>query len=97
MITAVDDSTKPLAPMIAAWTGKPPSMATPDSKAQQSSTWAAPRPKISLRSDHSLAGRISSPMMNRNITTPSSATWRIASGSANSLSPNGPITRPAAR
>ncbi len=36
-------------------------------------------------------GRISRPMTNRNITTPSSATCRIACGSLNQPNPNGPI------
>ena len=97
MITAVDDSTKPDAPMIAAAGGKPYAMPTPDSSAPQMITCTAPSPKMSRRIAHSLAGRISSPIRNRNITTPSSATWMIASESWNSFSPNGPTATPAAR
>ena len=55
---------------------------------------ATPMPKISRRRLHSRDGCISSPMTNRNITTPSSATCRIACGSVNSRSPNGPIDEP---
>ena len=101
MITAVEDSTKPIAPITAAAGGRPNSMATPESSAPQARTCVAPRPKISRRMAHSLAGRISSPMRNRNITTPSSATWMIVSGSLNrpkeASGPKGPMKRPAAR
>ena len=54
------------------------------SSAPQATTCAAPSPKISRRRLHSRDGCISSPMTNRNMTTPSSATCRIASGSENS-------------
>ena len=67
------------------------------SSVPQVATWAMPRPKISRRRLHSRDGCISSPITNRNITTPSSATCRIACGSVNSRSPNGPMMRPAAR
>jgi hypothetical protein len=54
-------------------------------------------PKICRRNFHSRLGCISRPMMNRNITMPSSATLRMASGSLNSFSPYGPISSPAVR
>jgi hypothetical protein len=63
----------------------------------QTSTCASPSPKMSRRIDHRREGCISSPMMKRNITTPSSATCRIVAGSLNRPSPNGPIASPAAR
>ena len=58
---------------------------------------SVPRPKICRRRFHRCEGRISSPITNRNITTPSSATCRIDCGLANQPKPNGPISRPAAR
>ena len=81
MTMAVEDSTKPMAAMNAAGADSPASRPTPVSSAPQASTWATPRPKISPRSFHSREGCISSPMMNRNITTPSSATCRMDLGS----------------
>ena len=97
MTMAVEDSTKPMAAMNAAGADSPASRPTPVSSAPQASTWATPRPKISPRSFHSREGCISSPMMNRNITTPSSATCRMDLGSEKKPMPNGPIARPAAR
>ena len=97
MTMAVDDSTKPMAAMNATTGGNPARTPTPVNSAPQMATCATPRPKISRRRLHSRDGCISSPMMNRNITTPSSATCRIACGLVKSFSPNGPITRPAAR
>ncbi len=97
MITAVDDSTKPIAPITATAGGQPKARPTPDSSAPQTSTCASPSPKISLRNAHSLVGRISSPIRNRNSTTPSSATCRMACGSSKNPSPKGPISRPAQR
>jgi len=73
MMTAVDDSTKPNAPMTAAGIGKPKAIPTPDSSEPQASTCARPSPKMSRRMAHSLAGRISRPIRKRNITTPNSA------------------------
>ena len=58
-------------------------------------TCAAPSPKISRRRPHSREGCISRPMTNRNITTPSSATCRMACGSVKRPRPNGPMARPA--
>ncbi len=94
---AVDESTNPMAARNATTGGNPNRMPTPVISAPQVATCAAPSPKISRRRLHSRDGCISSPMMNRNITTPNSATCRIACGLVNSFSPNGPITRPAAR
>jgi len=42
MITAVDDSTKPIAPITATAGGQPKAMPTPDSSAPQTSTCAMP-------------------------------------------------------
>ncbi len=97
MTMAVDDSTKPIAAMKAAGPDRPAARPTAVSKAPQASTWATPRPKISPRSFHSRDGCISRPMMNRNITTPSSATCRMDRGSENQPMPNGPMASPAAR
>ena len=94
---AVDVSTKPIAATKATGHASPASMPTPVSSVPQASTCASPRPKISRRRLHSRVGCISSPMMNRNITTPSSATCRMAAGSANSAAPKGPMATPAAR
>ena len=54
--------------------GLPPSGRVSSSKAPQAATCKIPSPKIWRRSFHSLVGCISSPITNRNITTPSSAT-----------------------
>ena len=94
---AVEVSTKPVPAISDAASGYPRTTPTSDSTAIATRTCANPRPKMSRRIDQSLAGSISSPMMNRNITTPSSATCRIVSGSSNSARPKGPIARPAAR
>ena len=97
MMTAVEDRTKPMAPTKATEGEKPASMAVPVRIRPQNRTCAAPRPKISFRSPHSRLGRISSPMMNRKMTTPNSATCRMVWGSRNSFRPKGPMARPAAR
>ncbi len=97
MMTAVDDSTKPHAPIRATAGVKPRAMPTPVSSRAQAATWAAPRPKISRLRLHNRDGRISRPMMNSSITTPSSATCRMVMGSSKRPRPNGPIRSPAAR
>ena len=97
MITAVELSTKPIAPMKATGADTPAAMATRVNSRPQVITWAAPSPKISRLKLHSRCGRISRPMMNRKMTTPNSATCRMVSGSRNSFRPNGPMARPAAR
>ena len=94
---AVEVSTKPAAPMNATGSGKPNASPTPVSAVVHNTICRVPSPKISWRRLHRCDGRISMPITNRNITTPSSATWRIACGSENQPSPNGPMTRPAAR
>ncbi len=95
--TAVEVRTKPDAAMNATGKDSPSASPTPVSTVAQTTICAVPRPKICLRRLHRCEGRISSPITNRNITTPSSATCRIACGSANQPNPNGPIARPAAR
>jgi len=97
MMTAVDDSTKPMATMKATATDRPAAMPVRVSRKPAPSTWAAPRPKISRRRLHNRLGRISRPMMNRKMTTPNSATCRMVSGSRNTPRPKGPMARPAAR
>jgi hypothetical protein len=97
MTMAVDDSTKPAAAMNATLPDSPPSMPTPVSKAVHTATCISPRPKIWRRMDHSLVGCISSPMTNRNITTPSSAMCRMVCASLKKPRPNGPMASPAAR
>ena len=97
MITAVDERTKPIATMKATGADKPAAMAVRVSSSPEPMTCAAPSPKMSRLRLHNRLGRISSPMMNRKITTPNSATCRMVSGSWNSPTPNGPIARPAAR
>jgi hypothetical protein len=94
---AVEVSTKPEAATKATARLSPKSMPTPVSSALQISTWARPRPKISVRRLHRRVGCISRPMMKRNITTPSSATWRMDVGSVKRPAPNGPMARPAAK
>ena len=81
MTIAVDVSTKPAPATKDEATGKPVAMPIAVSSSEQIPTCMAPRPKISRRSPHNRDGFISRPMMNRNITTPSSATCRIASNS----------------
>jgi hypothetical protein len=76
---------------------RPNTMPTPVSNRPQTATCAAPRPKISRRNPHKRDGCISSPITNRNMTTPSSAMWIMACGFVKSLSPNGPMMTPAAR
>ena len=92
MTIAVDDSTKPMPATKATGRGEAgQACPTMVSSAPQTNTCAAPSPKISRRRLHSRDGCISRPMTNRNITTPSSATCRIACGSVNRPRPNGPI------
>ena len=75
MTIAVEERTKPVAPTKATRGEKPKTrIATPVSATLHTATCAAPSPKIARRRLHSRDGCISSPMMNRNITTPSSAT-----------------------
>ena len=97
MTIAVDVRTKPAAAMNAAGRGSPSAMPTPSSAATQTPICSEPSPKIWRRSFHRWDGRISRPMTNRNMTTPSSATCSTACGSENRPRPNGPIARPAAR
>ena len=97
MTTAVEVNTKPAAPMNATGNGKPSSMHTPVSTVPQTTICRVPSPKISLRKLHRCEGRISRPITNRNITTPSSAVCRMACGSENQPNPNGPMARPAAK
>ena len=94
---AVEDSTKPIAAISAVCQGQPNSKPTIVSSPAMMATCAAPRPKMSRRSAHNFAGRISSPMTNRNITTPNSPTCKIVCASVMTPSPNGPMARPAAR
>ncbi len=94
---AVDVMTKPMPKMNATTGAKPSSTPTPVSSTPQVPTCITPNPKICLRSAQSLAGSISSPMMKRNITTPSSAVVRIDSGSLIKAMPEGPSNIPAAR
>ena len=81
MTIAVEVSTKPAPATNDTPTGKPPTMPTQVRSKAQTPTCIAPSPKISRLRPHSRDGCISRPMMKRNITTPSSATWRMASGS----------------
>ena len=97
MTMAVDDRANPNPATSAAYQASPASMAAPVRSAPQVRTWIAPRPKISRLRLHSRAGRISSPMMNRNSTMPISATCSMVSGSDTTPSTDGPKTRPAAR
>lgn len=94
---AVEVSTKPIAQTKDTASGKPNANPTQVSKAPQVRICALPRPKICPRRLHRCEGFISSPITNRNITTPSSATCRMDCGSLNHFRPNGPIARPAAR
>jgi len=97
MTIAVDESTKPEAPTKAVNGGRPMTMPVSVRSAAQPATCKRPSPNMARRSPHRRDGCISSPMMKRNITTPSSATCRIACGSLKRPRPNGPITRPAVR
>ncbi|MNL45449.1 hypothetical protein D3C87_1680970 [compost metagenome] len=94
---AVDDNTKPIAAMKAAGPDRPANRPTTVNRPPQTTTCARPSPKISPRSFHSRDGCISSPMMKRNMTTPSSATCKMDLGSEKKPMPNGPIAKPAAR
>ena len=96
-MTAVEDMTKPKAPTKATGQGAPAAMATRVRASPASPTWAKPTPKMALRMAHRRFGRISSPMMNRKMTTPNSATCRMVWGSRNRARPNGPMAAPAAR
>ena len=98
MTMAVEVRTNPM-PATNATAGASPSRKMPASvsSSPHRPTCRMPNPKISLRSPQSLAGSISSPTMNRNSTTPSSAACSTACGSPTSFSPNGPMTSPAAR
>jgi hypothetical protein len=84
---AVDESVKPIAAMNATIGVMPSATPTPVSTVPQAITCATPSPKICPRRFHSRDGCISSPITNRNMTTPSSAVWRIDCGSAKSASP----------
>ncbi len=95
--TAVEVSTKPDAATKATGSAKPSNMPTPVNASAQTAICSAPSPKISLRKLHRCEGRISSPITNRNITTPNSATCRMACGALNRPNPNGPMASPAAR
>ena len=97
MTMAVEVSTKPIALTKDTVQLKPKATPTTVSSAPQTTTCRLPKPKISRRRLHRCDGRISRPMTNRNITTPSSATCRMACGSSNSLRPKGPMANPAAR
>ena len=98
MMTAVEDSTKPAPATKAVTSGRPKSnIPAAVSSATASETCASPRPKICPRIVQSFCGRSSSPMMKRNITTPSSAKCRIVSGSVNRPSSEGPTSAPAAK
>ena len=97
MTIAVEVSTKPAPATNDAAGGKPVSTPTSVNNAAQAATCAKPRPKIWRRIAHNRDGRISRPMMKRNITTPSSATRRMSAGSRKTFKPYGPITSPAAR
>ncbi len=97
MTMAVDDSTKPMAPMKDTAGESPASTPAAVSTAPQVTTCNRPRPKISWRRFHSRVGCISSPMTNRNITTPNSAMSRMDCASLNTPSPKGPMASPAAR
>ena len=94
---AVEVSTKPAAHTNATCHGKPNAMPTTVSAAAANTTCMLPKPKIWRRNAHKCDGFISRPMINKNITTPNSATWMMALGSLNSFSPNGPIASPAAK
>jgi hypothetical protein len=74
MTIAVEVSTKPAPATNETETGKPVASPTPVRSRAQIPTWSTPSPKISRRKPQSREGSISRPMMNRNITTPSSAT-----------------------
>ncbi len=97
MMTAVDESTNPMAPTAATGRATPAASAASVSSTLQVITCAAPSPKICRRSAHSLVGRISSPMMNRNSTTPNSAVCSKVSGSSINPMPKGPTASPPAR
>ena len=93
MTIAVEVSTKPV-PAIEA-TARADSRASSPTVQQQQHADRRPARSPARRSRSRIAqsrdGCISSPMTNRNITTPSSATCRIACGSVKSPRPNGPI------
>ncbi len=97
MTMAVEVSTKPAAARKDTIGARPRATPTPVIASAASPTCRPPSRKICFRSCHSCEGRISRPTTNRNITTPSSATCRMAAGSVNQASPKGPIARPAAR
>ena len=85
--TAVEVRTKPMAAKKATFGVSPKPMPTPVSSRPQTATCAAPSPKMSRRRLHNRDGCISSPITNRNITTPSSATCRMACGLVNRAQP----------
>ena len=94
---AVDDSTNPEAATKATAPDSPASTPAAMSRAMHTTTCARPSPKICLRRFHSRDGCISSPMTNKNITTPSSATCKMVCASLKNPIPKGPMARPAAR
>ena len=94
---AVEDmaSTSPTA--TASRQGRPRAIEAPAIAAAVTTTWAPPRPKITLRIDHSRAGRTSSPIRNSRMTTPNSAKVITSPWSPTSFRAKGPMIRPAIR
>ena len=84
---AVEVSTKPVAQTNATCQGAPKAMPTKVSRIEQITTCMLPSPKICRRSPQRCEGFISSPITNRNITTPNSAMWMIEWESVTSPSP----------
>ena len=78
MTMAVEVSTKPVALTKDTAHEKPKSTPTKVSRIEQRITCRLPSPKICRRRPHRCEGFISSPMTNRNITTPNSAMWMMA-------------------
>jgi hypothetical protein len=97
-MTAVEDRTKPAPAMKATGTLSPNTVVPASvSAAAATTTCVRPRPKIWLRIAQSLGGRNSSPITNRNMTTPSSEKCSVDSGSSTIPDADGPTSNPAAK
>ena len=97
MTIAVEVSTNPDAPTNATCHDTPNILSINIIKAVAPNTCKDPSPKICRLRLHKCDGCISRPIMNKNITTPSSAVWMMVCGSVNIPKPNGPMIRPPAK